>query len=95
MIYAEITAEKKAPALELLRDVTVPVTADARLHGTPITNGWWKQQRLVVRALQNLLRSRGYGEEYFGVSHLDEIFVLLIEEAVNPPFDKPENSRKN
>ena len=84
MTYAEIPAEKKAPALALLRDVTSLVIADARLHGTPINAEWWKKHKLIGIALQNLLRSRGYGEEYFGVTALNEIYISLVEEATKP-----------
>jgi hypothetical protein len=82
--YTAISAEKKAPALALLREATVPVTADARLHGTPVNAEWWKTHKLIGMALCNLLRSRGYGEVYFGVPNLDDIYVSLIEEACAP-----------
>ncbi len=32
--------------------------------------------------IRNALRNAGYGEKYFGIDNLDDIYVELVEEAV-------------
>ncbi len=33
-------------------------------------------------AIRNALRHNGFGEEYFGIRNLDDIYVELVEDAV-------------
>jgi hypothetical protein len=34
-------------------------------------------------SVRNLLREKGFNEKYFGVHNLDDIYVALVEEALD------------
>jgi hypothetical protein len=80
--YRAIPEEAKTPALAALKDALTPVEADIRLAHQARPSDWWKGHTLMGIALRNLLRSKGFGEEYFGVHNLDDIYVYLIQDAL-------------
>lgn len=82
-MYRELTPEVKTPALEMLRKELAPVAdkvkeayeKDSDNWSTPY-HFWWGM------GVRNLLRDQGFGEKYFKVHNLDDIYVSLVEEAL-------------
>lgn len=82
-MYKDLSAELKAPALEMLakelKSVTPQITKTYKLN--PKT--WYVPYHLFWgMEVRNLLRNKGYGEDYFGVHNLDDIYIALVEEAL-------------
>lgn len=80
--YRVIPEDAKAPALAALKEALSSVEEDIRVSYREHPSDWWKGHKLMGIALRNLLRSRGFGEEYFGVHNLDDIYVHLIQDAL-------------
>lgn len=80
----------KRPAIEMLRRELGDEFAQwykkrRQAHG----DEWWLPERwhfLGGMAIRNLLRERGFGELYFGIENLDDIYIGLVEAAMNPLF---------
>lgn len=82
-MYQGLTPEIKAPALEMLRKELAPVTDQIRAAFTAAPNDWYVSYHFGWgMAVRNLLREKGFGEEYFRVHNLDDIYVALVEEAL-------------
>lgn len=82
-MYRALTPEKKQPALELLRKELAPARADIVSDMERDGEHWIAgNHHGWGTSVRNFLRQSGYGEEYFGVHNLDDIYVALIEEAV-------------
>ena len=82
-MYSSLTPELKAPALEMLAVELAPALeeilpmykADPKDWASPHHFFWGMEVR-------NLLRDKGFGEAYFDVPNLDDIYVPLVEEAL-------------
>ena len=82
-MYADLSTELKAPALVMLATELAPALkeilpaykADPKQWAAPHHFFWGMNVR-------NLLRDKGFGEEYFAVHNLDDIYVPLVEEAL-------------
>jgi len=82
-MYAAIPPEVKAPALTLLADKLQNVRAEVVGAYQADPKHWMAPHHFLWgMAVRNLLRKEGYGEAYFGVHNLDDIYVALIEEAL-------------
>lgn len=73
----------KAPALAMLK---VELSTDvARIKDAfkKFPKEWWIQYHFGWgMAIRNLLRRKGFGEDYFKIDNLDDYYVELVEEAL-------------
>lgn len=82
-MYRELTPEIKAPALDMLRKELAPCTADIEAAFKRNPDGWYVKSHFHWgMAVRNLLRDKKFGEKYFKVHNLDDIYVALVEEAL-------------
>ena len=84
VMYDAISQDKKTPALAIFAEIPVDVEAEIRSAFVADPEHWWRASgfRLWGMAVRNLLRSRGFDSDYFQVHNLDDIYVLLVEEAL-------------
>jgi hypothetical protein len=83
-MYAGFSAELKSPALEMLRIELKPAYSDILAAYRANPERWYVGSHFYWgMAVRNLLREKGFGEEYFGVHNLDDIYIALVEEALN------------
>lgn len=82
-MYAALSPELKAPALEMLAIELAPTREEivnaykADPEGWHIPyHFWWGMN------VRNLLRQKGFGEEHFGIHNLDDIYIALVSEAL-------------
>jgi hypothetical protein len=82
-IYAQY-ADRKAPAVEMLRneladsvkdEIRAAIAADPSHWAAPYHFFWGM-------GIRNLLREKGFGEDYWPIWNLDDIYVMLVEDAV-------------
>jgi hypothetical protein len=82
--YESIPPEKTDPVLTLLRKQITPQDQDLirnRILEDP--EDWYvKSHFFFGMAIRNLLREHGYGEDYWPIWNLDDIYVHLLEESV-------------
>jgi hypothetical protein len=83
--YDALAAEKKDPAIVLLSSKIRPndrVKMRQLMSVDP--NHWYLDQHfgggMFVR---NLLRQHGFGEKYWPIWNLDDIYVFLLEDAIS------------
>jgi hypothetical protein len=77
------TEEKKAPAIAMLRTELEEIAPLIRADIAKDPDGWILPYHMMWgMSIRNLLRERGFGETYWPVSNLDDIYCQLIEEAV-------------
>jgi hypothetical protein len=78
--------EKIAPAVEALRDelpddakreIRAAIAQSPDAWATPFHHGFGT-------AIRNFLRTAGFGETYWPIWNLDDIYVMLVEAAVKP-----------
>ena len=82
-MYADLTPEVKAPALAMLAEELKPAVPEIQKAYAADPEGWYVGYHFGWgMAVRNLLREKGFGEEYFGVHNLDDIYVALVEEAL-------------
>lgn len=81
MCYHAIPTETTAPAVALIATLPLDEIRNAYTHDRL---NWFRRPsvRLWGAAVRQLLRSRGFDGQYFG-SDLNDIFVPLVEEALN------------
>jgi hypothetical protein len=84
VFYNSIPDSKKAPALEMLRKEITPEDQDKMRQEIALTpEDWYVPYHFWFgMAIRNLLREKGFGEKYWGIWNLDDIYVWLLEEAV-------------
>ena len=81
-LYKVLTPELKAPALEMLRQELASVKDQIRAAYTAAPTDWYVAYHFGWGiAVRNLLREKGFGEDYFKIHNLDDIYVPLVEEA--------------
>jgi len=83
--YTSLDPDTKAPALAALRESTTPVDLDLiREKFAADPDGWYVPYHFWWgMGVRNFLREKGFGEEYFKVDNLDDIYIYLVEEALN------------
>lgn len=79
--------ELRQPAVEMLKQELGSEFADwyekrRSAHGDDwyLPDLWHFRGGMHVR---NLLREKGFGEKYFGVSNIDDVYISLVEEAMD------------
>ena len=83
-LYASIPAEKKAPALEHLRNRLSGQEEDLRARHAADPKTWWAAGHFGWgMRVRNWLREAGFGEDYFHIVNLDDIYVQAVEEALD------------
>lgn len=83
-MYKDMPSELKAPALEMLRTELAPVIGDITRAYASDPTGWYVSYHFGWGMnVRNLLREKGFGEEYFKVHNLDDIYIPLVEEALS------------
>lgn len=81
--YAGLSTELKAPALKMLAEELSPIAAKIENLYAADREGWCIPYHFFWGMnVRNLLRTKGFGEEYFKIDNLDDIYVPLIEEAL-------------
>ena len=82
-MYAELSSEVKAPALKMLEEELSPVAGEIRKASAQDPDNWATPYHFFWgMSVRNLLRQKGYGESYFGVHNLDDIYISLVKEAL-------------
>ena len=82
-MYSELPVEIKAPALAMLATELATARDEISKMYNADPEGWHIPHHLFWgMAVRNLLRDRGFGEKYFSVHNLDDIYVPLVEEAL-------------
>jgi hypothetical protein len=84
LMYARFSQARKDPAIAALRE-GLPEPTKIQIREAVKDDPWdwflpyhfhWGMD------VRNLLRQKGFGEDYWPVASLDNIYVLLVEEAV-------------
>lgn len=71
-------------AVAFLRKELEPVKADIQAAISKDTKTWCAEYHFVWGiGVRNLLRTHGFAETDMGVQNLDNIYVPLVEEAIN------------
>jgi hypothetical protein len=82
-LYASISDDLKAPALAMLHTELNSVLAQIKNAYKANPSEWWVDYHFGWgMSVRNLLRKKGFGEDYFRVDNLDDIYVPLVEEAL-------------
>lgn len=81
-IYNKITMDKKIPAIEFLKNnlrekekIRKEIKKNPETWFAPYHFHWG----MFIR---NLLRNNKFGEKYFEIGNLDDIYVELVEDAL-------------
>ncbi len=83
-MYKELTPEVKAPALAMLAKELADVIPHIKKAYDADPESWHVPYHFAWgMAVRNLLREKGFSEEYFKIHNLDDIYVALVEEALN------------
>jgi len=82
--YDKLPSSKKDPAIQLLSSkINDEDRAEMKLLMEKNPKSWYVDQHfdggMVVR---NLLRHYGFGEQYWPIWNLDDIYVFLLEDAI-------------
>ena len=82
-LYRSIPDEQKAPALAFLRDMLSLDGEEIRRHHAANPERWWAAGHFGRgMAIRNALRTAGFGETYFHIANLDDIYIGLVEESL-------------
>lgn len=82
-LYASLPVEKKRQAVEFLRKELAPAAAEIRAAIKADPENWVLPYHFGWgMATRNALRKAGFGEEFFLIANLDDIYVRLVEEAM-------------
>lgn len=82
-MFKDLTPEVKAPALAMLADELKTVVPEIKKAYAADPDGWYVGYHFGWgMAVRNLLREKGFGEEYFKIHNLDDIYVALVVEAL-------------
>ena len=81
--YDDLLWEKKYPAIEFLKKLTKEDAEEIRKAIKADPKSWFAGYHFNWGMwVRNQLRSAGYGENYFGIQNLDDIYCELVEDAV-------------
>jgi len=90
-IYLSLEMNKVAPVLVMLADELKASSVDIVKAAENDPNSWWAPYHLYWgMQVRNLLRDKGYGEDYFGIANLDDIYIELVEDALGIHKEKHE-----
>ena len=82
-MYKEIPEELKNPALVMLKKELAYVSVEIRKAYQSSPNDWYVRHHFNWgMSVRNLLREKGFGEDYFKIHNLDDIYIALVEEAL-------------
>lgn len=82
-MYRELPIELKAPALDMLATELAPAREEIISMYKIDPEGWHVPHHFFWgMSVRNLLRNKGFGEAYFSVHNLDDIYTPLVEEAL-------------
>lgn len=85
-LYDELSSELKQPAIEMLqRELGEEFTQWYRDRVRTHDSRWWLPKGwhfIGGMAIRNLLREQGFGEAYFGIHNLDDVYIELVEGAI-------------
>lgn len=82
--YSSLSEQIKAPALAALQEETKNYAADIREKFKADPENWYVEHHFWWgMGIRNFLREKGFGEEYFGSHNLDDIYIYLVEEALD------------
>ncbi len=82
--YDQLPAEKKNPAIDLLSK-DIESTDERPLLREMVNDGpdWYVMQHFHGgMAVRNRLRAKGFGEDYWPIWNLDDIYIFLLEDAI-------------
>jgi hypothetical protein len=84
IIYNALSQEKKNKVIKFLRKI-IPDDDKLKIrqliHEAP--EGWFAfYHHGWGTAIRNALRHKRFGEKYFGINNLDDIYVELVEDAI-------------
>jgi len=84
VFYNNLPAEKKTPVVELLRrEISEQDQEKIRAEIAADPENWISPYHFFFgMSIRNLLRQKGFGEDYWPIWNLDDIYVWLLEEAV-------------
>jgi hypothetical protein len=84
IIYNALSEEKKYPAIDCLKNhISKELKIGLRILIERDPEGWFAMYHHGWgTAIRNVLRQKGFGEEYFNINNLDDIYVELVEDAV-------------
>lgn len=84
IIYDALSKGKKDCAIECLKGWLESGTKrKLREMIKKAPSNWFAEHHFFFgMAIRNHLRQSGFGESYFGINNLDDIYVELLEEAV-------------
>lgn len=80
--YEAIPASKREPAIAYLRKHLAEKEKIRRLIKKDSVNWCIPYHLTWGMTVRNKLRGAGFGEEYFNIGNLDDIYVELVEDAV-------------
>ncbi len=85
-LYQSLKESKKLSALSFLAIyVTDKKIIKAVIERDPTY--WWTLYHFHWgMAVRNALREVDYGEEYFGIGNLDDIYIELVEDMINETY---------
>lgn len=83
-LWESFPISKKAPVFEMVnRELSDKVKNDIRGAIEKNPKEWWTQYHFGWgMGFRNLLREKKFGEEYWGVDNIDDIYVHIIEESL-------------
>jgi hypothetical protein len=82
--YDALSVEKKNPAIDLLSK-DIESTGERQTLRDMMAEGpdWYVMQHFHGgMAVRNRLRSKGFGEDYWPIWNLDDIYIFLLEDAI-------------
>jgi hypothetical protein len=82
-MFAALSPEIKAPALTMLAEKLQNDRPHIKKAYDADPEGWVYAHHFTWgMGVRNLLRDEGFGEKYFGVDCIDDLYVGLVEEAL-------------
>ena len=83
-MYAALSPALKASVLEMLKKQLAHDAKNIENAYKASPSDWYVPYHFYWgMSVRNTLRGRGFGEDYFGVHNLDDIYVELVEEALD------------
>lgn len=83
-VYAGLSQAIKAPALTMLSEELAAARDSIAQAYKDNPENWWAHDHFAWgMSVRNLLRSKGFREDYFQINNLGDIYIPLVEEALN------------
>lgn len=85
IIYYSLRRDDKDKAIEFLKVKCLDAGAREQIRAAQRKDPekWWAEYHSIWgMAIRNALRKGGFGEEFFRINNLDDIYIQLVEEAV-------------